>query len=156
VVNPSNGVYTVMVKARAAGTTYSNATYTLVIRATSYLPVTFDGGTAVVTNHTASTWRYYRVDVPTNALGWDIRLAKVTAGLPKMVVARDVLPSALTTDPVEHSGRHRQLAAHQPMGGQRRLDPPQQLGGRTSSLRTTGFSPWAWANRSKPARITSA
>jgi hypothetical protein len=99
VVNPSNGVYTVVVKARAAGTTFSNATYTLVIRATSYLPVTFDGGSAVVTNHTASTWRYYRVEVPTNALGWDIRLANVTAGLPKMVVARDVLPSALTTTP---------------------------------------------------------
>lgn len=97
VANPSNGVYTVMVKARAAGTTISNATYTLTIRATTYLPVTFDGGAAVVTNHTAGTWRYYRVDVPTNALGWDIRLANVTAGLPKLVVARDVLPSALTT-----------------------------------------------------------
>lgn len=99
IVNPSNGVYTVMVKARAAGTAISNATYTLVIRATSYTPVTFDGGNIVVTNHPANTWRYYRVDVPADALGWDIRLANVTAGLPKLVVARDLLPSALTTAP---------------------------------------------------------
>lgn len=104
VVNPSSGVYTVMVKGRPVGTSFSNATYTLVIRATSYLPVTFDGGSAVVTNHPANTWRYYRVEVPANALGWDVRLANVTAGLPKLVVARDILPSALTTAPWSSPG----------------------------------------------------
>jgi len=98
--NPVAGVYTVMVKARAStGTTFTNASYTLVVRATTYSAVTFDGGSAVVTNHPANTWRYYRVDVPTNALGWDLRLANVISGLPKMVVARDQLPTALTTTP---------------------------------------------------------
>lgn len=100
IANPADGVYTVMVKARGTTlTTFSNASYTLVVRATTDIPVAFDGGTVVVTNHAAGTWRYYRVEVPTNALGWDVRLTDVISGLPKMVVARDVLPAALTTTP---------------------------------------------------------
>ncbi len=96
--NPVAGLYTVMVKARAAtGTTFTNASYTLVVRATSFTAVNYDGGSAVVPNHPANTWRYYRVDVPPNALGWDLRLVNVISGLPKMVVARDTLPTALTT-----------------------------------------------------------
>ena len=97
--NPVAGTYTVMVKARSSGSTFTNASYTLVVRATTYTPVNFDGGTAVVTNHAANTWRYYRVDVPENASGWDIRLANVISGLPRMVVARDVLPVNLNTTP---------------------------------------------------------
>jgi large repetitive protein len=102
VANPSNGVYSVLVKARAnASLGYSNANYTIGMRTISYLPVTFDGGTAVVTNHIANTWKYFRVDVPadTNALGWDIRVTNVLSGFPRLVVRRDVLPFALTTTP---------------------------------------------------------
>jgi hypothetical protein len=99
VANPSNGVYTVMVKARVQAGSYPNATYTLGVRALTFTDVAFDGGMAVVTNHAGNTWRYYRVEVPTNTLGWDLRLVNVTAGLPKLVVRRDILPSALTTGP---------------------------------------------------------
>lgn len=105
VANPAEGLYTVMVKARAStGTTFTNASYTLVVRATTYVPVGFDGGSVVVTNHMANTWRYYRVEVPTNALGWDLRLTSVISGLPKLVVARDVLPVALSTAPWSSPG----------------------------------------------------
>jgi hypothetical protein len=37
-------------------------------------------------------------------LGWDIRLANVISGLPKLVVARDVLPGTLTTAPWSSPG----------------------------------------------------
>jgi large repetitive protein len=101
VANPSNGVYSVMVKARSNGSSYSNATYTIGVRTISYLPITFDGSATVVTNQTASTWKYFRVDVPadTNIFGWDIRLTNVLSGAPRLVVRRDVLPFALTTTP---------------------------------------------------------
>lgn len=100
VANPIEGVYTVMVKARGvSATAFSNATYTLVVRATTYALADFDGANLVVTNHPANTWRYYRVEVPTNALGWDVRVTDVLAGGPKLVVARDQLPTALTTTP---------------------------------------------------------
>ena len=104
-VNPTNGVYTLLVKARAASPgVYSNANYTLIVRATTFATVNFDGEAFVVTNHIANTWRYYRVDVPTNALGWDIRLANVIAGAPKMVMRRDILPNGLTTGPWSSPG----------------------------------------------------
>jgi len=99
IVNPTNGTYSIIVKARGTLGVYPNATYTLGVRALSYVDVAFDGGTAVVTNHAQNTWRYYRVDVPSETTGWDIRLANVNSGLPKMVVRRDTLPAALTTTP---------------------------------------------------------
>lgn len=104
VANPSNGVYTVMVKARALSASYPSAAYTLGVRALTYLDVAFDGGLALVTNHAPNTWRYYRLEVPTNTLGWDLRLLNVTAGLPKLVVRRDILPSSLTTTPWSNPG----------------------------------------------------
>jgi len=97
--NPLAGTYTVMVKARSSGNAFTNASYTLVVRATTYTVVNFDGGSTVVTNHPANTWRYYRVEVPENASGWDVRLANVNSGLPKLVVARDALPVNLNTTP---------------------------------------------------------
>jgi hypothetical protein len=99
VANPSNSVYTIMVKARGSGTTYSNASYTLGVRALNYGVVDFDGGSMSVTNQPSGSWQYFRVDVPTNVLGWDVRLANVSSGLPRMVVRRDLLPNALTTGP---------------------------------------------------------
>lgn len=105
VANPSNGVYSIVVKANSGGASfYSNATYTIRISAVTATPVAFDGGSVTVTNHPAGTWRYYRVEVPTNApdlLGWDIRLHNVptNGGLPRLVVRRDQLPSVLSTTP---------------------------------------------------------
>jgi len=98
-INPTNAVYTLMVKARGTAGVYTNASYTLRIRAITFTPLAFDGGSSIVTNQTAGTWRYFRVDVPANTLGWDLRLVSVIAGAPKMVVRRDVLPATLVTTP---------------------------------------------------------
>ncbi len=97
VANPTAGTYTVLVKARGSGVDYAAASYTLVVRATSYVDVAFDGGTSDVVNQPAATWRYFRVEVPGDAVGWDVRLANVSLGLPKLVVRRDLLPSSLST-----------------------------------------------------------
>ena len=100
VVNPTNGTYSVMVKARAgSGGGFTNAAYTLVVRAATYTEVNFNGGSVVVSNQPANTWRFYRVEVPEGALGWDVRVANVLSGLPKIVVARDILPVSLSTTP---------------------------------------------------------
>jgi large repetitive protein len=106
-LNPTSGVYSVVIKARASNGTTPDATFTLHIDVSApagTIPLTFDGGIDTVTNQTTNTWRYYAVDVPPGALGWDIRLTNVTSGSPKMVVRRDVPPVSLSTTPWANPG----------------------------------------------------
>jgi len=102
--NPTNGTFTVMVKARPAGTVFTNATFTLRVRALNVTVVDFEGGFSTVTNQAPGSWKYFSVEVPDNVTGWDIRLANVTAGLPGIAVRRDFLPDALTTKPWSSPG----------------------------------------------------
>ncbi|MCU0771959.1 MAG: hypothetical protein MUE94_09375 [Verrucomicrobia bacterium] len=97
VANPSNGVYTVMVKARPLGSLHTNATYELTVRAVSVVPLAFDGGSGSATNQNAGSWRFFQFTVPPEALGWDVRLAQVTGGVAKLVVRRDALPISLSS-----------------------------------------------------------
>ncbi len=97
--NPVTGRHYVIVKARQLLNVHTNASFILRLSANNSTSVDFDGGNFSVTNQVAGTWRYYRIEVPTNALGWDIRLTNVTAGFPRMVLRRDVVPKALTTTP---------------------------------------------------------
>ncbi len=92
--NPTT-VFTLAVKARGVGTTFSNANYTLRLNSSKAQFVSFNEGSAVVTNQSANTWRHFRVVVPTNILGWDLRLINVSTGLPRMVVCREALPATL-------------------------------------------------------------
>ena len=87
-----------MVKARGTSPNYPDSSYTLLVRALTYLPVAFDGGSVAVTNQPAGTWRYFRVDVPPGGLGWDIRVTQVTAGSPRLVVRRDTWADLLARD----------------------------------------------------------
>ena len=59
--------------------------------------MTFNGGTSVVTSQQVLSWKFFRIDVPAGVLGWDLRVRDVTGGVPQMVVARDVLPSSVST-----------------------------------------------------------
>jgi hypothetical protein len=61
--------------------------------------IAFDGGTSVVSSQNAGEWSYYRIIVPEDALGWDLRLIDVNTGHPQMVVCRDLLPDGLSTTP---------------------------------------------------------
>ena len=95
--NPTPGVHTLIVQARNTAQGYLNAAYTVRVRAVGLTPLAFDGGTASVVNQTANTWRYFQVDVPAGAFGWDVRLINVTAGDPRLSVRRAVLPDSLNT-----------------------------------------------------------
>jgi hypothetical protein len=91
--NPTNGTYTLLVQA----TGNTNATYSLQIFSVPPLPVAFDGGAFTMTNHPGDTWRYFSVTVPSEGLGWDLRLTNVTAGEPRMVICRQLTPLGATT-----------------------------------------------------------
>jgi hypothetical protein len=95
VPSPTNDVYTLFVKARAVAGSYLDASYALRIRTLQYTPLDFDGGLISVSNHVVNNWRVFRVDVPAEAEGWDIRLADVTSGTPRLVVRRDSFPDSL-------------------------------------------------------------
>jgi hypothetical protein len=97
IANPSNTVYSLVVKARPVGSMATNASYTLRLNASGASLVTFDGGSSSISGQTAGTWRYFRVQVPTNAVGWDLRLTQVNSGLPRMVVRRGSLPNTMLT-----------------------------------------------------------
>lgn len=102
--NPTNGIYTLMVKARGVAGNFSNANYTVTVRALDYRIVDFDGGATLITNQPPNTWRYFQVDVPDTALGWDARVTDVKTGQPKVVVKRDAAPNSLLTTPWGNPG----------------------------------------------------
>jgi hypothetical protein len=97
IANPSNGVYTVMVKARALGSVFTNASYVLAVRAVSVAPLAFNDGAHAVTNQNAGSWRFFQFTVPPDALGWDLRVTNVTGGVAKLVLRREALPSSLSS-----------------------------------------------------------
>ncbi len=62
--------------------------------------IAFDAGAGTsmaVTNQPPGKWKYFRIDVPTNTFGWDLRLINATNGNPLFCVRRDQLPDAITT-----------------------------------------------------------
>jgi len=76
--------------------------FTLTTQLLTANTATFDAATPpaanVVTNQTPGLWQYFRVDVPADAPGWDLRLTNVTSGSPRLVVRRDQLPADFHTD----------------------------------------------------------
>jgi hypothetical protein len=88
--------YTLAVQAGYLNGTYPDASYTIRLHALGLIPVAFDGGTAAITNQVAGTWQYFTINVPTNALGWDVRLTNVTSGDPRLVIRRAELPDNLS------------------------------------------------------------
>jgi hypothetical protein len=95
--SPPPGEYRILVQAAAVGTAYPQASYVLEIAAQAARPLTFDAGVATVTNQLASGWEYFRVVVPGDTLGWDLRFTNITRGDPRLVVCRDAVPATLTT-----------------------------------------------------------
>jgi hypothetical protein len=69
--------------------------FTLITRELTASPVAFNGGLMMRTDVPAGKWQFFRVDVPTNALGWDVRLTDVTSGSPQLVIRRERLPVSL-------------------------------------------------------------
>lgn len=103
IATPQAGTYTLAVQADTYVSGYSNATYTVVVRALTASPVAFDGGVVNVTGHTNNVWRFYQFDVPSNTFGWDLRLTN-TVGTPQLVVCRDLAPNGLYTGVYQYYG----------------------------------------------------
>ena len=100
--NPPAGPCTITVRARhldGDSAVFDNASATLVVTALPVPTVAFGGGTASVTDQVPATWKFFRVEVPSGPVGWDLRLRDVAAGKPRMVVRRDELPSGFGTSP---------------------------------------------------------
>ncbi|MBI3879744.1 MAG: hypothetical protein HY301_06730 [Verrucomicrobia bacterium] len=92
--SPSNGLYSVTVSAWDNGgfNPAPNAGFTFRIHAVTATELTFDGGTAAITNQNAGSWRYFHVTVPAGPLGWELRMVNANTYTPVMVVQRDTLP----------------------------------------------------------------
>ncbi|MGC3957328.1 MAG: hypothetical protein QM813_05025 [Verrucomicrobiota bacterium] len=86
IANPTPGEYFLTLQARGSGDVYPNASATINIHALGSMPVAFDGAVVAVTNQPSDTWQYFYVTIPTNVLGWDLRLTNVTSGDPRLVV----------------------------------------------------------------------
>ncbi|MDB6111575.1 MAG: hypothetical protein JWR69_3325 [Pedosphaera sp.] len=97
IANPATGTYTLNVHAASYVSGYSNVTYTVRIHALGTIPVTFDGGSASITNQAANVWQYFIINVPANAFGWDLRLTNITSGDPRLSIRRAALPDSLYT-----------------------------------------------------------
>ena len=96
VPNPTPGPYTLTVEARIENNNnYPDASYRIRVHAKLAPSVAFDGGSLSFTNQAASVWQYFRIEVPSDAMGWDLRLVNVTSGTPVMAVSRDLLPTSL-------------------------------------------------------------
>ena len=96
--SPTAGVYSVTVVAMRPNQTYPDLTYTLRLHVEDPTPVlAFDGGSLSVTNQPLDLWRFFRVNVPAGAVGWDLRLTNVTNGNPRLVIRRDATPNSLTS-----------------------------------------------------------
>lgn len=72
---------------------YVSAGARVVVQAFGAAPLAFDGGRAVVTGQAPGSWRFFVVDVPAEAVGWDLRLEGVAGGNAGIFVRRDSLPS---------------------------------------------------------------
>ena len=95
---PTNGVYSLIVKAAYGNNGYSNATYTLRVHRVNPPVLMADGGLAPIANQGGGSYRYFRVDIPAGVLGWDLRLTNIsTVASPgdnnhRILVRRDLLP----------------------------------------------------------------
>jgi hypothetical protein len=97
VPTPTAGVYSVLVQAAGVSGKYTNATYTIDVSAQQPQPLAFDNGLAAVTNQPSDGWSYFSITIPTNVVGWDLRLVNVTSGDPRLVICRDQIPYNMST-----------------------------------------------------------
>ena len=96
VANPTPGEWRAIVRAGHGASpqfAFNTASADLVVTAHSTVPLPFDGGTFTINGQQPGTWRYFAVEVPGTATGWDVRLRDVQGPIPAMMVRRDLLPS---------------------------------------------------------------
>lgn len=98
-INVAPGTYSVVLRAEPTASGFEDATCTLRIEGKAPVDAAFDGSMTAVSNQETGTWRFFKIVVPADALGWDLRLRNVTGGSPRMVVQRDTMPVDVVTQP---------------------------------------------------------
>ncbi|MCW1926457.1 hypothetical protein OKA05_28155 [Luteolibacter arcticus] len=93
--NPPAGVYTATVRADDA---VSAASANFVIRANAPQDLPLGGGTTEVTNHGPNSWKYFRVEIPADIAGWDLRIKDITGGDVSWAIRRDQIPANTGTN----------------------------------------------------------
>lgn len=96
---PSGDYWVLVGNQEQSEATRLDGLYDLDISGQAIPDLAFNGGNLTVpvsTPQVANTWRYYRVTVPTNAVGWNLRLRDVTAGDPRMVIRQDQSPTSFS------------------------------------------------------------
>jgi large repetitive protein len=91
IANPTPGVYSVAIKAENRST-FEDVECDITITPIGSGNLAFDGGTTSVNGHAEGTWRYFTIEVPADALGWDLRLSGVTGQSVTLYARRDELP----------------------------------------------------------------
>jgi large repetitive protein len=86
------GTRSVMVKARKSGAAFPDATFDLRIRPLQATALAFNGAGSSLTRTQHERSEFFRIEVPANAAGWDIRLHQVEEGAPRLVLAKGFLP----------------------------------------------------------------
>ena len=95
---PAAGDYTVVVRANVSGSALARGKGKLNIRLVPALPVlgvVSGTRTAVVSDQVAESWRYFQLEVPTDAnlKGIRVSLKNVSSGVPKMIIRKgNLLP----------------------------------------------------------------
>lgn len=103
--NPEAGTWTILVRGGRASTSvpFGPSSAQLVVTALTTVPLNFDGGSFTVTGQQPASWKYFTVEVPADALGWDVRLRDVTGAIPALLVRRDQVPFVLPNSvPANH------------------------------------------------------
>jgi hypothetical protein len=99
IANPPPGLYAVTVKAEdVSGYTYPSAEADLSVTVRGSTPLSFNNGSLAVAGQAPREWRFFSVTVPANADGWELRLANVSGGFPRMYARRDLLPDLAQGD----------------------------------------------------------
>ncbi|MCX6925715.1 MAG: hypothetical protein NT154_21260, partial [Verrucomicrobia bacterium] len=97
----AGGIYSLLIQAESVSGLYPDASYKLRIYSLGYtnytFPLEFDGGRASFVGRLPGEWLFFTVDVPTNAIGWDLRLTDIISGSPRLVVCRSTWPYDLTS-----------------------------------------------------------
>ncbi|MBK8091506.1 MAG: choice-of-anchor D domain-containing protein [Verrucomicrobiaceae bacterium] len=89
--NPPAGTYTMSMRAGPDTGGYPAASANIVFKALPVSDISFDGSSTVVSDQEPTTWRYFRVTVPSGVLGWDLWL-KNLSGSATLEVRRDLMP----------------------------------------------------------------
>ncbi len=97
VASGNSETVTVMVKARQFLGNYPDSSYQLRVKEIIPEPVNFDGGSFTIMEREVEYESFFVIDVPTNAVGWDLRLTNVISGSPLLVVSREALPIFTTS-----------------------------------------------------------